>query len=85
MMAAINERREARRPYFNQQGLHYLVTSGTTGYCPNPSEVAVAVGYHGPWTVLNDTHPEDPTRSSYQSDSPSAMHPSQPLVRVVTF
>ena len=36
--------------YFARNGLHYLVTSGTTGYYPNPSEVAVAPSYHGPWT-----------------------------------
>ncbi|KUO18134.1 family 43 glycosylhydrolase [Streptomyces dysideae] len=53
--------------YFTRDGLHYLVTSGTTGYYPNPSMVAVAPSYHGPWRELNDPHPDDPTRSSYQS------------------
>ena len=36
------------------------MTSGTTGYYPNPSEVAVAASYHGPWQLLNDPHPDDP-------------------------
>ena len=36
--------------YFTRNGLHYLVTSGTTGYYPNPSQVATAPSYHGPWT-----------------------------------
>lgn len=53
--------------YFNRAGVHYLVTSGMTGYYPNPSEVAVAPSYHGPLAVLNDPHPGDPTRTSYQS------------------
>jgi hypothetical protein len=62
--------------YFTRNGLHYLVTSGTTGYYPNPSEVAVAPSYHGPWTRLNDPHPDDPTRSSHQSQVSSVFrHP----------
>jgi hypothetical protein len=62
--------------YFTRDGLHYLVTSGTTGYYPNPSEVAVAPSYHGPWTMLNDPHPDDPARSSYQSQVSSVFrHP----------
>ena len=28
--------------HFLRKGKHYLITSGTTGYFPNPSEVAVA-------------------------------------------
>jgi hypothetical protein len=62
--------------YFARNGRHYLVTSGTTGYYPNPSEAAVAPSYHGPWTVLNDPHPDDPSRSSYQSQISSVFrHP----------
>lgn len=58
--------------YFERDGSHYLVTSGTTGYYPNPSMVAVAPTYHGPWRVLNDPHPDDATRTSYQSQASSA-------------
>jgi len=62
--------------YFTRRGRHYLVTSGTTGYYPNPSQVAVAPSYHGPWTMLNDPHPADPSRSSYQSQISSVFkHP----------
>jgi hypothetical protein len=62
--------------YFARNGLHYLVTSGTTGYYPNPSEVAVAPSYHGPWKVLNDPHPDDASRTSYQSQVSSVFrHP----------
>ncbi|MET1006758.1 MAG: family 43 glycosylhydrolase [Propionibacteriaceae bacterium] len=62
--------------YFTRHGRHYLVTSGTTGYYPNPSQVAVAQSYHGPWTLLNDPHPEDPSRTSYQSQISSVFrHP----------
>jgi Glycosyl hydrolases family 43 len=53
--------------HFARQAKQYLVTSGTTGYFPNPSEVAVAETYHGPFTVLGDLHPSDRTRTSFNS------------------
>ena len=46
---------------------HYLLTSGTTGYYPNPSELAVGDSWHGPYTVLGDPHPGDPTHTSFHS------------------
>lgn len=53
--------------HFTRRFKHYLITSGTTGYFPNPSEVAVADSWHGPYTVLGDPHPADPSRTSYHS------------------
>lgn len=53
--------------YFYRQGKHYLATSGTTGYFPNPSEIAVADSFHGPWRELGDLHPTDDTRTSFNS------------------
>ncbi|MBQ7981131.1 MAG: family 43 glycosylhydrolase, partial [Oscillospiraceae bacterium] len=53
--------------HFMRKGKHYLVTSGTTGYLPNESEVAVADTWHGPFTVLGNPHPDDKTRTSYHS------------------
>ncbi|WP_221774048.1 family 43 glycosylhydrolase [Novosphingobium flavum] len=53
--------------YFERGGKHYLITSGTTGYHPNPSEVAMANALHGPWTVLGDLHPGDRSRTSFNS------------------
>lgn len=53
--------------HFMRNGLHYLITSGTTWYFPNPSEVAVAADFHGPWTVLGDPHPDDAWRTSFRS------------------
>jgi hypothetical protein len=62
--------------HFTRNRLHYLITSGTTAYLPNPSEVAVAKTYHGPWTVLGDPHPNDPSRTSYCSQVSSVFkHP----------
>jgi hypothetical protein len=53
--------------YFFRKGQHYLATSGTTGYYPNPTEVAIADTFHGPWTVKGDMHPTDPSRTSFNS------------------
>jgi len=53
--------------HFLRKGKHYLITSGTSGYYPNPSEVAIADTWHGPFTVLGDPHPEDDSRTSYHS------------------
>lgn len=53
--------------HFMRKGLHYLVTSGTTGYLPNPSEVAVGETWHGPFRVLGNPHPDDETNTSYHS------------------
>ncbi len=47
--------------------LHYLITSGTTGYFPNESQVATAPTYHGPWTLQGDPHPGDMFGTSYRS------------------
>jgi hypothetical protein len=62
--------------YFLRHGKHYLLTSGTIGYHPNPSEAAVADMYHGPWTVLGNPHPSDPSLSSFNSQISSVFrHP----------
>lgn len=53
--------------HFVRRGKHYLLTSGTTGYLPNPSEVAIAETWHGPFTVLGNPHPGDVTLTSYHS------------------
>lgn len=53
--------------YFRRGNKHYLATSGTTGYFPNPSEIAVADTFHGPFAILGDLHPQDRSRTSYNS------------------
>ncbi len=53
--------------HFVRHYRHYLITSGTTGYQPNPSELAVGDTWHGPFTVLGDPHPDDPSRTSWHS------------------
>lgn len=64
--------------YFTRHGKHYLITSGTTGYHPNPSQVAVADTVHGPWTVLGDLHPGDTSRTSFNSQISAVFkHPAK--------
>ena len=53
--------------YFRRGAKHYITSSGTTGYFPNPSEIAVADSFHGPFTLLGDLHPADRTRTSFNS------------------
>lgn len=53
--------------HFIRNGRHYLLSSGTTGYLPNPSEIAVADTWHGPYTVLGDPHEGDTSHTSFHS------------------
>ena len=53
--------------HFMRKGKHYLITSGTTAYLPNPSEVAVSDTWHGPYTVIGNPHPKDLSQTSFHS------------------
>lgn len=53
--------------HFCRKGKHYLVTSGTTGYLPNPSEIAVADTWHGPYQILGNPHRGDTSQTSWHS------------------
>ena len=46
----VNQRREAPAP-FKYRGRYYLITSGLTGWNPNPASYALADHIFGPWTV----------------------------------
>lgn len=62
--------------FFRRKGKLYLFTSGTTGYYPNPSEIAESHLYHGPWTVLGDPHVGDESHTSFHSQITSVFkHP----------
>lgn len=58
--------------YFFHNGKHYLLTSGMIGYVPNPSEVAVADDYMGPFRVLGNPHVDDHSFSSFNSQASCA-------------
>lgn len=53
--------------HFMHNGRHYIITSGTTSYYPNPSEVAVSDDIHGPYTVLGNPCPNDESMTTYHS------------------
>lgn len=53
--------------HFKRHGRHYLITSGTTGFYPNPSECAVGNDWHGPFAEIGDLHPGDDSRTSFHS------------------
>ena len=53
--------------HFCRKGKHYLLTSGTTGYLPNPSEAAVADTWHGPYRELGDLCPSDGSDTTFHS------------------
>ncbi|MBP2058256.1 hypothetical protein J2Z60_001433 [Lactobacillus colini] len=53
--------------HFQRDGKHYLITSGTTGYLPNPSMAAVADTWHGPYEVLGNPHVGDKSNTSFHS------------------
>lgn len=64
--------------YFRRGDKHYLITSGTSGYFPNPSQIAVADHPHGPWRVLGNLHPSDPLGTSFRSQISSVFrHPDK--------
>lgn len=64
--------------YFRRGRMHYLFTSGTTGYLPNRSELASAWSFHGPWKVLGDPHPADLEHTSFRSQISSVFrHPGK--------
>lgn len=60
--------------HFVYQGRHYLFTSGTTGFTPNPSEVAVFDDYHGEYTNLGNPHVGDPYQHSFSSQITCVIH-----------
>lgn len=53
--------------HFKRKGKHYLITSGTTGYLPNPSQAAIADTWHGPFRVLGNPHVGDDSNTSFHS------------------
>ena len=62
--------------FFRRNGLNYLLTSGTTGYYPNPSEIAVCDQMHGDWKILGDPCKEDVHKNSFASQFSSVFrHP----------
>jgi hypothetical protein len=45
--------REAPAP-FKYKGKYYIISSGTSGWAPNPAQIAVADNIFGPWKTIGD-------------------------------
>lgn len=54
---------------FQHDGLYHMITSGTTGWNPNPSEHAVAESIHGPWTVTGNPCKGEGKETSFDAQS----------------
>lgn len=53
--------------HFVRDGMHYLITSGTTHYYPNPSNVVKFSDPHGEYEDLGNPHPADTSLTSFHS------------------
>ncbi|MBQ8297504.1 MAG: family 43 glycosylhydrolase [Ruminococcus sp.] len=51
--------------YFEHNGKHYLITSGTSSYYPNPSQVCVFNDWHGEYSDLGDPCIDDKDGTSF--------------------
>jgi len=51
--------------FFKRLDKYYLLTSGTTGYNPNPSEIAMASLMHGPYHVFGNPCLNDEKNNSF--------------------
>lgn len=53
--------------YFERNSKKYVVTSGTTGYYPNPSMTGMASAWHGKYDDLGSPHRLDTSETSFHS------------------
>lgn len=53
--------------HFERNGKHYILSSGMTGYVPNPSEAAIADDFLGPYSVQGNPHVNDKSSASFNS------------------
>ena len=53
--------------HFARENTHYLITSGTTGYFPNPSLLCTAKQLFAAYTEAGDPHSGDLSRTSFHS------------------
>lgn len=62
--------------YFERRGRRYLLTSGTTGYYPNPSRLDEVSSIHGEWLCLGNPCAGDTGRNSFHAQFSSVFkHP----------
>jgi hypothetical protein len=65
------ERPMKRLPFLKRNGKYYMITSGTTGWKPNPARSSVADHPFGPWQELGDPSrgTEDQVKTTFWSQS----------------
>lgn len=64
--------------YFTRGGKGYLLTSGTTGYFPNESEIAEIDNIHGEWKNLGNACRGDKNKNSFHAQFSSVFkHPKK--------
>lgn len=64
--------------FFKRGSKYYILSSGTTGYCPNPSEIAMANLMHGHYHVFGNPCLEDKTNTSFDCQFCSVFkHPTR--------
>ncbi|MGF7142964.1 hypothetical protein HNQ56_001386 [Anaerotaenia torta] len=64
--------------FFKHLDNYYLISSGTTGYDPNPSEIAVSKLMHGPYEVLGNPCVNDTKNTSFDCQFSSVFkHPTR--------
>jgi len=67
-----------------RNGIHYLLTSGMTGYVPNPSETAIFKKWLAPIEIQGDPHVNDGSRASFNSQvSAIFKHPGKKDLYIV--
>ena len=60
--------------YFRRGEDRFLLTSGTTGYFPNPSEICRISSFHGAWEDLGDPCVDDTAHNSFCAQFSSVFH-----------
>lgn len=59
---------------FKKDKTYYMLTSGTTGYYPNPTIGAKADSIHGPWYITGITCAKDAAQNSFNAQYSSVFH-----------
>ena len=54
---------------FKYNGTYYMITSGCTGWDPNPASYAYASSPLGPWTTVNNPCTDDGANTTYRTQS----------------
>lgn len=64
--------------FFKKEDNYYIISSGTTGYNPNPTEVAVSKLMHGPYEVQGEFCTMDAKKTSFDCQFSSVFkHPTR--------